>query len=134
MCLNTQISSRRAYAVDKNSFCWSEDVSNLCNEFIRKWSKGKIIAAECIELPRWSVEVAVRCWMHIQKCACIPGSQQEEQGIHFVCFLWRCALWAIQWSEAKIEEMVILESLRSLWMDLWEICKGTTKELQSSLP
>lgn len=45
--------------MNKNLFCWSEDVSNMCNYFVGKGSKEKTIAVEHIGSLNSSVEVAV---------------------------------------------------------------------------
>lgn len=73
--------------MSKNLFCWSEDISNMCNYFVGKWSKEKKpIAAEHIGSLSLSVEVAVHM-LNAQPKVCL-GSQQEEKSIHFVCFPW----------------------------------------------
>lgn len=81
-----------------------------------------------------SVEVAVTCWMHNWKCACILGSQQEEKSIHFVCFPCWCVLFVL-YNEVreKYRKWWFLESLFNGFMrDLEKYHKWTPKLLASA--
>lgn len=73
--------------MNKNLFCWSEDVSNMCNYFVGKGSKEKTITVEHIGSLNSSVEVAVHRWNAQQKVCLYPGLPAgRKKSIHFVCF------------------------------------------------
>lgn len=72
--------------MNKNLFCWSEGVSNMCNYLVGKLSKEKTIAVQHIGSLGLSVEVVGHMLNAQPEVYLYPGLPAGKKSIHFVCF------------------------------------------------